>query len=58
LSLDVLAALCDILDCTPADLIVVEVTNTQMPKQAAGAAGRARPPARRTTIRRPDHDAG
>jgi len=58
LSLDVLAALCDILGCTPADLIVVEVTNTQVPKQAAGSAARARPAARRTTIRRPDHDAG
>ena len=58
LSLDVLAALCDILDCTPADLIVVEVTNTQVPKRAAGSASRARPSAQRTTIRRPDHGSG
>src|SRR5262249_55354511 len=53
LSLDVLAALCDILGCTPADLIVVEVTNTHGPREAAGPASRVRPLARRTTIRRP-----
>jgi DNA-binding Xre family transcriptional regulator len=56
LSLDVLAALCDILGCTPADLITVEVTNIQVPKQAASSARRARPSAQRTTICRPRHD--
>ena len=34
LSMDTLAALCDILDCTPNDLIEVETVNTQVPKTA------------------------
>ena len=54
LSMDTLAALCDILDCTPNDLIEIDVVNEQTRR-----AGQARqyssvpPPARRTTIRRP-----
>ena len=56
LSMDVLAALCDILGCTPSELIHIEVVNQQVPRTAAGgsAAGTGdllRP--RRTTIRRP-----
>src|SRR5690242_11625718 len=51
LSMDTLAALCDILDCTPNDLIGVEVTNASVTKPAVGAG--APPPVRRTTIRRP-----
>lgn len=53
LSMDTLAALCDILQCTPNDLIEVEVVNTQV-RKAAGNAGMVRPPAaRRTQVRRP-----
>jgi DNA-binding Xre family transcriptional regulator len=52
LSMDVLAALCDILGCTPNDLITVEAVNASIAKTAE--AGRAEPPAvRRSTIRRP-----
>jgi len=36
LSMDTLVALCDILDCTPNDLIDVEVTNAQVSKAARG----------------------
>jgi DNA-binding Xre family transcriptional regulator len=52
LSMDALAALCDILDCTPNDLISIEVVNEQTRKTAE--AGRVVPKARRTVIRRPD----
>jgi len=52
LSMDTLAALCDILGCTPNDLIEVEVVNEQV-RKAAGDRGAAPPPVRRTTIRRP-----
>ncbi len=52
LAMDTLAALCDILECTPNDLINVETVNAQVPKTAGGET--APPPgARRTTIRRP-----
>jgi DNA-binding Xre family transcriptional regulator len=52
LSMDTLAALCDILECTPDDLINVETVNAQVPKTAGGET--APPPkARRTAIRRP-----
>jgi len=52
LSTDTLAALCDILECQPNDLI--EVVSQQV-RKAAGESGRAAPPAvRRSTIRRPD----
>lgn len=51
LSMDTLAALCDILGCTPNDLIDIETVNAQVPKTADGQT--APPPeARRTTIRR------
>ncbi|HEY5152097.1 MAG TPA: helix-turn-helix transcriptional regulator [Mycobacterium sp.] len=54
LSMDTLVALCDILDCTPNDLIEVEVTNAQVSKAAGGPSARAaRPQTRRTVIRRP-----
>lgn len=52
LSMDVLAALCDILGCSPNDLIEVEVVNTQR-RKAAGEA-KTPPTVRRTTIRRPE----
>lgn len=55
LSLDTLAALCDILDVGVEDLIEITVTNTQVDKTAAGD---TKPTAalavRRTTIRRPE----
>jgi DNA-binding Xre family transcriptional regulator len=51
LSMDTFAALCDILDCTPNDLIQVEVTNATVAKPAAGAG--VPPPVQRTQIRRP-----
>jgi DNA-binding Xre family transcriptional regulator len=52
LSMDTLAALCDILDVTPNDLIEVTTAARQIRKPAA-AGGSATPEARRTTIRRP-----
>ncbi|WP_063856844.1 helix-turn-helix domain-containing protein [Streptomyces cyaneogriseus] len=39
LSMDTLAALCDILGCTPNDLVEVRVTNTQVRKTAADGRG-------------------
>ncbi|KZS67366.1 Cro/Cl family transcriptional regulator [Mycobacterium kansasii] len=54
LSLDTLAALCDILDVGVEDLIEVTVTDTQVEKKTAGTAKPTVAPAvRRTTIRRP-----
>ncbi|WP_328988842.1 helix-turn-helix transcriptional regulator [Kribbella sp. NBC_01245] len=56
LSTDVLAALCDILGCTPNDLITVAVVNQQVSKPASGGSSSAAggsPAPRRTTIRRP-----
>ncbi|MEV0136377.1 helix-turn-helix transcriptional regulator [Dactylosporangium sp. NPDC050688] len=52
LSMDTLAALCDILGCTPNDLIQVEVTNTSVAKRTAGAG--VTPPVQHTRIRRPE----
>ena len=52
LSMDTLAALCDILDVTPNDLIEVTAQARQIRKAAASAGGAA-PASRRTTIRRP-----
>lgn len=52
LSMETLAALCDILECTPNDLIEVKAVNAQVSK-AVGEPGRSQPVARRTTIRRP-----
>jgi DNA-binding Xre family transcriptional regulator len=54
LSLDTLAALCDILDVGVEDLIEVTAATTEVSK-TAGQTKPATPPAvRRTTIRRPD----
>jgi DNA-binding Xre family transcriptional regulator len=53
LSLDTLAALCDILDCTPNDLVEIAVVNEQTRKSAQLGGSAAPPPVRRTTIRRP-----
>src|SRR6266704_846194 len=53
LSMDTLAALCDILDCQPDDLIEVKKVNAEA-RKAAGDTKRAAPQVRRTTIRRPE----
>jgi DNA-binding Xre family transcriptional regulator len=54
LSMDTFVALCDILDCTPNDLVEVEATNAQVSKAAGGPSARpARPQTRRTVVRRP-----
>jgi DNA-binding Xre family transcriptional regulator len=54
LSLDTLAALCDILDVGVEDLINVTVTNAQVPKTAGEKTVTAPPALRRSTIRRPE----
>jgi DNA-binding Xre family transcriptional regulator len=53
LSMDTLAALCDILDCQPNDLLEVKVVNAEV-RKTAGDTGPAQQRPRRTTIRRPD----
>ncbi|MGW0662188.1 helix-turn-helix domain-containing protein [Streptodolium elevatio] len=54
LSMDTLVALCDILGCTPNDLIEVTVVNAQVRKTAGGDAGPAAAvDAPRSRIRRP-----
>ena len=52
LSLDTLAALCDILTCGPDDLISVSVVNREVAKTGTTST-QDRPAVRRTTIRRP-----
>jgi DNA-binding Xre family transcriptional regulator len=54
LSMDILVALCDILDCTPNDLIKPEVVNTPVRKPSGGGdAGPAPVTPRRSVVRRP-----
>ncbi|MFJ3640590.1 helix-turn-helix domain-containing protein [Streptomyces sp. NPDC090108] len=53
LSMDTLAALCDILQCTPNDLIKPEVANAQVRRTAGEPAGPTPPSPRRTVVRRP-----
>ncbi len=53
LSMDVLAALCDILGCSPNDLIEV-VAAKQSVKKVVGTSFSPPPRSRRTSIRRPD----
>lgn len=53
LSMDILVALCDILDCGPGDLIEPQITEAA-PKKAVGQGNSVTPiTARRTKIRRP-----
>jgi DNA-binding Xre family transcriptional regulator len=52
LSMDTLAALCDILECTPNDLIEVEAVGANL-RKVAGERQAPTPRARRTQIRRP-----
>ena len=51
LSMDTLAALCDILGCGVEDLIEIHVVNEQI--RRTGTSSPAKPAVRRTTIRRP-----
>lgn len=55
LSMDTLAALCDVLGCTPNDLIEIDAVHTQVRKTgtAESASSKDAPMPRRTTIRRP-----
>ncbi len=53
MSMDTLVALCDILNCTPNDLIKPQVVNKQVRKTADGDSGPAPVKPRRSTIRRP-----
>jgi DNA-binding Xre family transcriptional regulator len=52
LSMDTLAALCDILDCTPNDLIEIETVNAEV-RKTAGETTIPAPAVRRTSIRKP-----
>jgi hypothetical protein len=52
--MDTLAALCDILTCTPNDLIEVATVSTEVRKNAESGASAPTPPVRRTRIRRPE----
>jgi len=54
LSLDTLAALCDILDVGVGDLIEITATATEVAKTAGQRRPATPPSVRRTTIRRPD----
>lgn len=58
LSMDALAAVCDILGCTPGDLIEVEVVNARVRKAADGGQEPSNAPqaARRAVIRRPGQE--
>lgn len=53
LNLDVLAALCDILDVDASDLIEITTASTTVNKPAGATETAHPPPVRRTTIRRP-----
>jgi DNA-binding Xre family transcriptional regulator len=54
LSLDTLAALCDILDVGVEDLIEITATSAQVPKTAGETKPTTTPAVRRSTIRRPE----
>jgi DNA-binding Xre family transcriptional regulator len=53
LSMDTLAALCDILDCQPNDLIEVQVVKAEI-RKTVGETRRSAPAVRRSVIRRPE----
>lgn len=53
MSMETLVALCDILDCTPNDLIKPEIVNIQVRKTADDETSPAPSAPRRTVIRRP-----
>jgi hypothetical protein len=52
--MDTLAALCDILKCTPNDLIEIQVVDRQSPKASGETAPAPPPQVRRSVIRRPE----
>ncbi|WP_371792245.1 helix-turn-helix transcriptional regulator [Streptomyces sp. NBC_01471] len=54
MSMDTLAALCDILDCQVQDLIEITVVNQQVRKTGTGDSSPTVPQVRRTSIRRPE----
>ncbi|MFC5665587.1 MULTISPECIES: helix-turn-helix domain-containing protein [Kitasatospora] len=54
MSMDTLAALCDILDCQVQDLIEITVVHQQLRKTGTAAPTNAAPEIRRTSIRRPE----
>lgn len=56
MSMDTLVALCDILGCTPNDLIQPEVVNQQLRKTADGTAAPTAITTRRSVVRRPGQD--
>jgi hypothetical protein len=51
--MDVLAALCDILECAPNDLIEVRAVNAGVRKAVSGKRAEPAPAVRRTSIRKP-----
>ncbi|XVU29870.1 helix-turn-helix domain-containing protein [Actinoplanes sp. CA-054009] len=53
LSMDTLAAVCDILQVTPNDLIEIQAVSTQVRKTGTVDRSADKPAARRTTVRRP-----
>lgn len=54
LSTDILAALCDILTCSPNDLITITTIDAQVAKGNTGRGSTAAPTSQRTIIRRPN----
>lgn len=52
LSMDTFAALCDVLECTPNDLVEVKAVPVQVAK-AVGSRGQAAPRGQRSLVRRP-----
>jgi DNA-binding Xre family transcriptional regulator len=53
MSMDTFAALCDILKCSPNDLIEITVVNRPVRKAASASGASTVPPVRRAQIRRP-----
>jgi DNA-binding Xre family transcriptional regulator len=53
LSMDTLAALCDILDCQPNDLIEIQIVKSEI-RKVVGESRKPVPQVRRTAIRRPE----
>lgn len=54
LSMDIFAALCDILELAPNDLIEITMVKAQVAKTGTDDAAALRPVAKRTMIRRPE----
>ncbi|MEV6331854.1 helix-turn-helix transcriptional regulator [Streptomyces sp. NPDC051909] len=54
MSMDTLAALCDLLECQVQELIEITVVNQQIRKTGTGNSSQSAPQVRRTAIRRPE----